>query len=458
MSQWQEEIVSRSPLAAPMVGTLGGGSDDKFDGSIRILICVLNSAARKLPDMVRHLNTDHALLMIVDECHRAGASEMRRIFETPRQFTLGLSATPERDDSSEELDTEINHNEANTEKNEGILEREIGPIFFEMSYAQAIEQGVLPTFSIEHYALSLTSPERQRYEALSQEISDLRQQLETRSRRGLALIRWCRSAAGSKDPRSRRLIGLIAERKQFLYRIGQRAKAVERILTDALTRDARSRVIIFHESIAEVMSIFARLRRLGYRAVAEHSEFSDRIRAQAISLFRLGTAQIIVSAKSLIEGFNVPSADIGIVVAASSSVRQRVQTLGRLLRRGENEDAKRARLIVLFAENTVDDMIYEKADWNGFVGAERNEYFRWPDVENMPPIRVADAPREYIPADFELDSELLKPGQNYPGKLDGDTFTVDTGGTVLDARNRPIKLNADMMVRWRDFRGGGADS
>jgi hypothetical protein len=46
------------------------------------------------------------------------------------------------------------------------------------------------------------------------------------------------------------------------------------------------------------------------------------MRAEALQLFREGTAQIIVSARSLIEGFNVPSADLGIVVAASSSVKE----------------------------------------------------------------------------------------------------------------------------------------
>src|SRR5882724_1414498 len=33
MSQWHDEILSRSNLPPSMVGTLGGGSDDHFDGS-----------------------------------------------------------------------------------------------------------------------------------------------------------------------------------------------------------------------------------------------------------------------------------------------------------------------------------------------------------------------------------------------------------------------------------------
>src|SRR6185312_6674115 len=112
------------------------------------------------------------------------------------------------------------------------------------------------------------------------------------------------------------------------------------------------------------------------------------MRAESLRLFRKGTASVIVSAKSLIEGFNVPSADLGIIVAASASVRQRVQTLGRLLRRNRTQDGseKQATLYVLYAAGTVDELIYEKADWEQFVGADRNDYFLWRSVNNSEPL------------------------------------------------------------------------
>jgi superfamily II DNA or RNA helicase len=455
LEQWREEISARSNLPASAIGTLGGGGHDQFDASHRILICILNSAARKLPEQVRNLKLGEQLLLIVDECHRAGASEMQKLFEVPRAFTLGLSATPERDDEVD-LDDDATSVRAESGADQSVLEREIGPIVYEMTYAEAIKAGVLAPFGIEHYALSLSATERAKYTAISQEITDLRRELETRSRRGLALIRWCRSAAGSKNPKARRLIGLIGDRKRLLYTSEQRFKAVDRLIHDALTVDANSRIIIFHESIAEVMALFARLRRLEYAVVAEHSEFPDRLRAQAISLFRRGVAQIIVSARSLIEGFNVPSADIGIIVAASSSVRQRIQTLGRLLRRSSDAASdKKARLIVLFASDTVDEMIYEKADWHAFVGAERNEYFRWKDVDSSEPERLNSAPRVYIPSDFEIDPEVLTIEGKYPGKLDGEIYSIDTTGTVFDANRQPIEIAPDLAKRLSEFEVGG---
>ncbi|HEV2153004.1 DEAD/DEAH box helicase [Bradyrhizobium sp.] len=436
LEQWRQEILARSNLPRSAIGVLGAGENDEFDDERRILICVLNSASRKLPFEVRRLSLGERLLLVVDECHRAGAAEMRKLFDAPRAYTVGLSATPEReDDTDDENDSD---DTMGRNPDQTVLEREIGPVIYEMTYAEAINGGILAPFIIEHYALSLSGPEQTKYSALSQEITDLRRELETGSRRGLALIRWCRSAGGSKNPSARRLIALISDRKQLLYRAQERFRAVDRLISEATAVDQNSRIIIFHESIAEVMTLFAQLRLRGYAVVAEHSEFPDRLRAEAISLFREGTAQIIVSAKSLIEGFNVPTADMGIVVAASSSVRQRIQTLGRLLRRGAGE-TKRARLVVLFAANTVDELIYEKADWHAFVGAERNEYFRWKDVLNERPEKQLSPPRAYIPSDSEISDYQLSRGSEYPGRVEGRIYSVDTTGTIFDADKKLIK-------------------
>lgn len=40
----------------------------------------------------------------------------------------------------------------------------------------------------------------------------------------------------------------------------------------------------------------------------------------------------------MIEGLDVPDTDVGIIVAATSSVRQRIQRIGRILRRSPGKD------------------------------------------------------------------------------------------------------------------------
>jgi len=457
LSQWQDELAARTNLPASAIGLMGAGHNDSFSKGIRVLICVLNSAAKKLPLEVEKAGIGDDLLLIVDECHRAGAAEMRRVFRTKRAFSLGLSATPER---TEDLTPDSGQDDLPFEQNElisfeeTVLGQELGPVVFEMNYAEAVQRGVLPPFRIVHYGLSLDSKEREKYDSLSREIKELREDLETGNRRGLALIRWCRSRAGAQNPKAVQFLALTSERKRLLYRMSERSKAVLAILKHAFQQKQDTKAILFHESIDEVMTLFRLLREEGYAVVAEHSEFPDWMRAESLRLFRQGTASVIVSARSLIEGFNVPSADLGIIVAASASVRQRVQTLGRLLRRNRTRDGmeKQPTLYVLYSSSTVDELIYEKADWEQFVGAERNDYFLWAPVAQSEPRPCPGPPRRPPLDETAVDAKVLIPGGSYPGDPDqGQLYSLDTQGTIRGENGRLIKPHEQLRSLLRNY-------
>ncbi|MCO6458537.1 MAG: DEAD/DEAH box helicase [Pirellulaceae bacterium] len=455
LNQWQDELAAHSNLPTSAIGLLGGGHGDSFSQRTRLLICVLNSAARKLPAEVTKAGVSEDLLLIVDECHRAGASEMKRVFDTPRAFSLGLSATPEREnDSADDDDTADAPSDPTVDFDESVLGRKLGPVVFEMNYAEAIRVGVLPPFQIVHYGLSLGPKERVKYERLSRDITDLRSELERGGRRGLALIRWCRSRAGAANPKAVRFLSLTSERKRLLYRTDERLRAVLAILDRAFANNPLTKAILFHESIDEVMHLFDRLRESGYPVVAEHSGFPDAMRAESLHLFRQGTARVIVSARSLIEGFNVPSADLGIIVAASASVRQRVQTLGRLLRRNRAADGseKKATLYVLYTADTVDEMIYAKADWEEFVGADRNDYFRWDSVAGTEPTPCDNPPRRPPIDETCVDASALVPGAAYPGDPDqGALYSLDTQGTIRDESGNLVKPHEQLMTLVKSY-------
>jgi superfamily II DNA or RNA helicase len=448
LEQWREEFLARSNLPPNAIGLLGAGSDDKLDSEKRVLVCVLNSAARKLPELVRRSGVGSSLLLVVDECHRAGATEMRRVLTTERAYSIGLSATPEREmDVSSDDEPFEKESFASVAFDESVLGRELGPVIFELTYADAIRVGVLPPFRIVHYGLSLRPTESASYERVSREITALRQDLERPGRRGLGLIRWARSKAATNNPSAARLLFLTAQRKRLLFRMAERTAATVKILREAFAENRQSRAILFHESIDEVMALFEVLRAEKLPIVAEHSQFPDAMRAESLRLFREGTAQIIVSARSLIEGFNVPSADLGIVVAASSSVRQRVQTLGRLLRKSIARDGteKHASLYVLYAADTVDELIYEKADWEDFVGAEINSYFLWPDVEHTNPIEALGPPRKPLLSEEDIDASDLSIGGSYPGNADeGREYTRDSHGTVRTTGGLLVEAQAEL--------------
>ena len=333
INQWYTALQERSNLPPRAVARLGGGHSGDFANDTAILISVLASARKELPRLVDAAGIADRLLLVADECHRVGAPEMSAVLNTGRRYSLGLSATPERGEDLDDLGAGYSSS---------LVGREVGPIVYEMTFAQAIDAGVLPPFEVRHYGLGMNEREARQYEALTRSLNDARRELLASSSSarkaggGEQLIAWARRASARSSG-----IGLVASRfvnettrrKALLYHAESRTAATVTLVDEALERRADARVILFHESINEVVALFERLMRLGIPVVMEHSELPGELRESSLELFRAGTAKVVVSARSLIEGFNVPEADLGIIVASSSSARQRIQSIGRVLRR-----------------------------------------------------------------------------------------------------------------------------
>ena len=440
LNQWYEEIKEKSNLPEDAIGFLGAGYEDNFnENQKRIIICVLKSAAKKLPNIVEE-KLGSKLLLVVDECHRAGAPEMRKVFKVKRKYGLGLSATPEREDSEEEKNGIV----FNGSYNESLLGREIGPLIYEMSLKQAFDMGILPGFELKHYGLPLTMKERSKYDSISHSIKELNSKLKEQGRgkkinSDSDLWSWCQSLSkqeGRLGDLARLFVRKTRERKYLLYNAKARNDAVVDILKGELKDNPNARAILFHERIEEVMNLHNRLLKKGISVVAENSQLSDILRETSIDLFRRGIARVIVSARSLIEGFNVPSADIGIIVASSTSVRQRIQTLGRVLRKTQvGGKEKKAVVYVLYMDKTTDEYIYEKTDWNKIIGAERNRYFFW-DLQSEPK-ELKGPPRNPPRPEEDIDEDILEEGEIYPGEYEGIEYSCDSRGNVSDAINRP---------------------
>jgi superfamily II DNA or RNA helicase len=437
LDQWFRTVAEESNLPTRAIGRLGGGHHDDLSNETRVLIAVLATARKSLPEVVERSGHQDHTLIVIDECHRIGAAESARVMETPAKFRLGLSATPERTDANDQGTYDVAYDESRVGK-------WLGPIVYELNYGEAIGQQILPPFELLHFGLPLNSSERQKYEELTRTIHDNRERLKeaapfTRSMDGERLVSWCRRAAAQQGDVARLAASFVSStshRKRLLYAAESRKTAALSVLKEAFASGQASKAILFHESIAEVESVYEALVGSGIRSVMEHSGLPDSVRSRALASFRSGDAMAIVSARSLIEGFNVPAADLGIIVASSSSPRQRIQSIGRVLRRyeGETDAQKIARVCIFYARDTVDEAIYEKINWTNVVGLERNTYFTWDPPEE--PISVAGAPRAHIPRDFEIAEGQLVQGERYPGRYEGVEYSSDTDGNVRDSLGR----------------------
>jgi superfamily II DNA or RNA helicase len=388
-------------------------------------------------------------MLVADECHRAGAKEMSQVFKTTRRWSLGLSATPERED-----DDDAGYNES-------LLGKEVGPIIYEFNLADALREGLVPKFTINHLALPMTQAERTRYEALSRSITDsmskLRSHRDSRSS-GPDFFSWARNVAarnkGEMGAIAMRFVSDTSKRRELLNHMQSRHDAVQKLIEWEFGINEDSRVILFHESINQVMHLYVRLRELGFPVIAEHSELPGSIRETGLDLFRRGVAKIIVSARSLIEGFNVPAVDVGIIVASSGSVRQRIQSLGRVLRRHRSKsgEEKTSCIYVLYAQDSSEEHIYGKVNWDETTGVEQNCYFLW-NVKDQP-IQQEGPPKTPLPSEMQIDLSSLESGCVYPGQYEGMELSCDNQRNVRNSDDQYAVDTRELAEAVIEAKGG----
>jgi len=448
--QWREAIVRYTNVAPADVGLLGAGGSDEL-GSRRVLVAVLNTAARRLPEMVTAAGGD--TMLIVDECHRAGAPTFARVLDTPARFRLGLSATPDReelDDDGELLDYD-----------EQLVGQALGRVVFRFGLREARQVGWLPEFTVHHHAVQLLPAERAEYDRVSRQIDDLSDRI-TEHGGDAGRARSLLSQPGDLGRLAGAYVAATAKRKDLLYRSRERSRVTEALLRSTLSKRPDARILLFHERIAEAVELEGRLR-VGLETVVgiEHSRLAASERRRTLDRFRDGSLRVLVSVKSLIEGIDVPSADIGVSVASSSSVRQRIQSLGRVLRRTFDSSEKSAEMHVVYVADSVDEFIYAKEDWSDLTGAAANSYWSWGTEVEVGPKQADGPPRTPSPTEEQewqrLSCRVPESPEPWLGTQPDREYSVDTSGTVRNATGALIanpQTSARMVETVRGRSGG----
>ncbi len=449
--QWRRNILQYTSLKEDEVGLLGAGGRATF-ATHRAVVAVINTASKKLPELAR---SAQSLMLIVDECHRAGAPKYREVLRTPAKYRLGLSATPDREELDEDGEP--------LSYDEQAVGQSLGGVVYRFSLKDAREAGWLPEFTLHHHGVSLAADERSEYERLSRRVDDAGDAL-----RGCGFEPGrARSLIGRNDEvgeAARVWVQLTTHRKDLLYHARERGRIAELLTKRLFAADSTPRVILFHERVEQAVELHDALAEAlpHVRIELEHSKLPNRRREEALRAFADGDAPVLVSVKSLIEGIDVPQADTGISVASTSAVRQRVQALGRVLRRAVSEDgtAKISTMHLIYVDDTVDDLIYAKADWTDLTGADANRYWKWAygaDQEEQ----VESPPRTPLPTE-EQAWELI--GRNigedpvvWPGIPVGQEYSVKTNGAVFNAFGAQIAnpQGVDQLVARVRGREGG---
>ena len=448
--QWERSVSRYTTVAVTDVRRVTTATTPDRLARTVVAIVVINTAAK----IAAAFGDGEATMLVVDECHRAGATTFRHVLAIRARFRLGLSATPERDELDERGEP--------LRYDEQVVARELGGVVVRFDLARARAAGLLPTYAIDHHGVALHPDERRAYEEQSRLVDDLGDRLRRQGSEP-SRARQLLGAPGEVGAIARSYLAAVSKRKDVLYRARERTRVARSIVDDALANDD-DRILIFNERIDAAQSLYDALREGPYAdAIAiEHSKLSLADRAFALARFRDGSARLLVSAKSLIEGIDVPQASVGISVASTGSVRQRVQALGRVLRRGSGPDGanKRAAMHLIYVANSVDEYIYEKEDWGDLTGGKENGYRRWAlgATEGQ---RVAGPPRTPRPTEAQEHVRLEAARAAFParwfGVARGLEYHVDTRRNVTNASGATIANAqgvADMLARIREAPGG----
>jgi superfamily II DNA or RNA helicase len=140
-------------------------------------------------------------------------------------------------------------------------------------------------------------------------------------------------------------------------RAGVSKNAIARIGTAVSIAETlrRRRLLIFHESIDVADLIASELRARGHRVVQYHSGIGRDMRRDNLRMFKNGMADVLVCCRALDEGIDVPEADCAILAASTNSHRQRVQRLGRVLRKSSKD--KLATVYTLYATDHEEEVL-----------------------------------------------------------------------------------------------------
>jgi len=297
------------------IGLVGGGSHEVH----ALTVTTYDSA---------HIHMEHLGarfgLVVFDECHHLPSEAYAlaaRACLAP--FRLGLTATPERADAKDALLCEL-----------------VGKIVYRKDIVD-LSGDYLADYDTHVLYVDLSPEERAAYErerAIYRGFlgkNGIRMQDPDGWR--TFIVRASRSAEG------RRAMDAFYTQR----RIALAAPGKLDYLATLLTRHARDRMLVFTQDNATAYAI---AKRFLLPIITHQTRVKER--SNILAALKDRTYGAVVTSKVLNEGVDVPEANVAVVLSGSGSVREHVQRLGRILRKGKDKRAVLYELVTASSNET----------------------------------------------------------------------------------------------------------
>ncbi len=323
MNQWVMGL--EDAFGRGRVGSLGGGTNDVRSLTVTTYDSAFLHAERLGPRFG---------LVVFDECHHLPSPSYAQAAELSlAPFRLGLTATPERRDGSD-----------------AALDTLIGPIVYRKDI-QDLAGRYLADYETTRLAVALSDEERAAHDHARSAYRSFVELEGIRMSRSDGWKRFLIATSRSQEGRS----AWRAWREQ--RRIAMQSRAKLELLAELLERHGREQVLVF---TADNDTVYTISRRHLVPAITHQTPARER--RETLRAFNEGRLRAIVTSRVLNEGVDMPAASVGIVLSGSSSVREHVQRLGRILRKREG---KQAMLYEVITEGTSEEHTSERRREHG---------------------------------------------------------------------------------------------
>ena len=304
LDQWHE-VMSQTFDSKDI--TINGGGQQP-EGVTKICITTVDS----VKNIINKVDAENTLL-VVDECHKIGTEKRGEMLTNNWHATLGLSATPERDyDDNFYI----------------IIKRILGDIIFDYDYIDAREDEVIVNFKLLYGYAAMLPEEEDKYTKFTKNIQ-----------RRAATI-------GGSNMNDYPLKMLIFNRARLVKNSKNRIPyGVELLL-----KHKRESWIVFTENKKQAKEFNKIINKKGFKSGIYNTDLNDEERLHNLTAFKNRELNVLVSCTALDEGFDMPEADGAMILSASSSKRQRIQRMGRVLRITANKE--NALIVTVYSSKT----------------------------------------------------------------------------------------------------------
>ncbi|MDC0547194.1 DEAD/DEAH box helicase [Gammaproteobacteria bacterium] len=314
LDQWYEGL--QKTFDDTDISLNGGG--EHLEEISKVTISTIDS----VKNIIHKFDASNTLL-IVDECHKIGTEKRGETLTNNWHATLGLSATPERDyDDNFYI----------------IIKKILGDIIFDYDYIDAREDEVIVNFKLLYAYAAMTKDEEDKYKKFTKSIQ-----------RRAATI-------GSNNMNDYPLKMLIFNRARMVKNSKNRIP----FGVELLQKHKRDSWIVFTENKKQAKEFNKIINKKGYKSAIYNTDLDNAEREENLNNFKSGNLNVLVSCTALDEGFDMPEADGAMILSASSSKRQRIQRMGRVLRITANKE--NALIVTVYSSKTEFDKLREESN------------------------------------------------------------------------------------------------